>query len=349
MSKKIKIGSRFIGQGEPVYIIAEAGVNHNGDFELAKQLVDWAKKAGVDAVKFQTFKTEELVTKQAGMADYQKQQLKDITSQYDMIKSLELDFHDFSRLKVYCDEKQIQFLSTPHSPSAAEFLDPLLPAFKIGSGDLTNLPFLELVASYNKPIILSTGMATLEEVSEAVNAIRSEGNDQIALLHCVTNYPALLEAINLRAMLTLRDTFRVPVGFSDHTTGFTGSIAAVSLGACIIEKHFTLDKNMPGPDHKASMEPGELSELVQVIRSVEAALGDGVKKPTETEMKIRKVARKSLVAKLDIQKGATITQAMIEIKRPGTGMAPVKLSSIIGKKARQDINKDEILTEDMFE
>ncbi|MFX0066657.1 MAG: N-acetylneuraminate synthase family protein, partial [Candidatus Hermodarchaeota archaeon] len=227
--------------------------------------------------------------------------------------------------------------------------DPLVPAFKIASGDLTNLPFLELVASYNKPIILSTGMATFDEVEEGMNAIRNEGNNQIVLLHCVTSYPAQLESINLRAMLTLEKGFGVPVGFSDHTTGFAASIAAVSLGACVIEKHFTLDKKLPGPDHAASLDPGELAELVRVLRSIEDALGDGIKKPTEAEMRIREVARKSLIAKRDIQKGSTITAEMIEIKRPGNGIAPKHLREIIGKKAKVTIGREQILDWDMFE
>jgi len=349
LTEKIKVGLKYIGEGEPVYIIAEAGVNHNGDLRKAKQLVDVAKEAGVDAVKFQTFKAEDLVTRQAEMAEYQKQQQKQDASQYEMIKRLELSFEDFVKLKDYCDKKNIQFMSTPHSPSAADFLEPIIPAFKIASGDVTNLPFLELVASYGKPIIMSTGMATLKEVEEAVNTIRGKGNNQIVLLHCVTNYPTALETINLRAMLTLRKAFGVPVGFSDHTIGFAGAIAAVSLGACVIEKHFTLDKNLPGPDHQTSLEPKELTELVQILRSVEDALGDGVKKPTESEMKIRKVARKSLVAKINIEQGSTITEEMIEIKRPGTGIAPKHLISIIGKRAKITIEREQVLDWDMFE
>lgn len=349
LSEKIKIGSKNIGKNEPVYIIAEAGVNHNGDIRLAKQLIDSAKKSGVDAVKFQTFKAEDLVTSHVELAAYQKRHLKDVTSQYEMIKSLELDLDDFIKLKKYCDKKRIQFLSTPHSPSVVDFLDPLLPAFKIASGDLTNIPFLEFVASYNKPIILSTGMATLDEVREAMDAIRKKGNNQIVLLHCVTSYPAALETVNLRAMITLEKTFEVPVGFSDHTIGFTAPIVAVSLGARVIEKHLTLDKGLPGPDHKASLEPGEFAELVKVLRSVENALGDGIKKPTESEIKIRKVARKSLVAKIEIKQGSTITEAMLEIKRPGYGIAPKHLREIVGKKAKVTIKQEQVLRWDLVE
>ncbi len=349
LSYKIKIGPKYIGEGEPTYIIAEAGVNHNGNLGIAKMLVDSAKESGADAVKFQTFKAEDLVTKRAEMADYQKQEYEEITSQFEMIKSLELDFNAFVELKEYCDKKGIKFLSTPHSPSAVAFLDPLLPVFKIASGDLTNLPFLELVASYKKPMIISTGMATLEEVGEAMDTIRQKGNQKIVLLHCVTNYPASLETINLRAMVTLRNTYGVPVGFSDHTVGVTGSIAAVSLGACVIEKHFTLDRQMPGPDHKASMEPKELSEFVQIVRSVENALGDGIKNPTESEMRIREVVRKSLVAKRDIQRGTTLTEEMIAIKRPGSGIAPKHLREIIGKKTKVAIEREQVLKWNMLE
>lgn len=349
LSRKINAGARYIGDGEPVFIIAEVGVNHNGDLGMAMQLIDAAKASGVDAVKFQTFKAEDLVTHEAKMAEYQKQQIEDITSQYEMLKGLELDYENFIELKEYCDKKRIQFLSTPHSLSSIAFLEPLIPVYKIASGDLTNIPFLEIIASYDKPIIMSTGMATLEEVSEAMSVIRKKGNNEIVLLHCVTNYPAALETLNLRAMLTLKETFEVPVGFSDHTIGFAASIAAVSLGACVIEKHFTLDKKLPGPDHKASIEPRELAEFVQILRSVESALGDGIKKPTEPEMKIREVARKSLVAKLDIQKGVIITEEMIEIKRPGFGIAPKHWNEIIGRRTKVAIEHEQVLKWDMFE
>ncbi|MFX1318095.1 MAG: N-acetylneuraminate synthase [Promethearchaeota archaeon] len=349
MTYRIKVGTKYIGKAEPVYIIAEAGVNHNGDFKLAKQLVDSAKEIGADAVKFQTFKADDLVTSKAEMADYQKRHLKDGASQYEMIKRLELDYDDFRKLKKYCDEKGIQFLSTPHSPSAVGFLDPLVPVFKIASGDLTNLPFLELVASCNKAIILSTGMATLDEVSEAVHVIRDKGVNQLVLMHCVSNYPASLETINLRAMLSLQKAFGVLVGYSDHTIGFEASVAAVALGACVIEKHFTLDNSLPGPDHKASMEPRQFAKLVRILRGIEKALGDGVKKPTESEMKNREVARKSLIARMDIPKGSTITDKMIEIKRPGTGIKPKHLKDVLGKKAKITIKREQILNWEMLE
>ncbi|MHA2211451.1 MAG: N-acetylneuraminate synthase, partial [Candidatus Thorarchaeota archaeon] len=322
MAQTIEIGGCTVGEDRPVFIIAEAGVNHNGDFQLAKKLVDVAYDAGVDAVKFQTFKTENVITRTAKMADYQKEQVHDADSQFEMAKKLELDYGDFVELKEYCDNKGILFLSTPHSPDAVDFLDALVPAYKIGSGDLTNLPFLEQVARFDKPIILSTGMATMNEVTEAVDAIVHAGNDKIVLLHCVTSYPADIEDVNLKAIDTLRRTFSLPVGYSDHTSGLTATIAAVSFGACVIEKHFTLSKDLAGPDHKASLEPVELQELVKTIRALEKALGDGVKKPTPAERAIMEVVRKSVVAKVSIPKGTRITEEMITVKRPGHGIAP---------------------------
>ena len=349
MNEKIVIGSKTIGEEEPVFIIAEAGVNHNGEISLAKQLVDVAYDAGVDAVKFQTFKTENVITRTAKMADYQKKQVHDADSQFEMAKKLELDYGDFVELKEYCDNKGILFLSTPHSPDAVDFLEALVPAYKIGSGDLTNLPFLEQIARFDKPIILSTGMATMNEVTDAVDAIVHAGNDKIVLLHCVTSYPADLEDVNLKAIDTLRRTFSLPVGYSDHTLGPTATIAAVSLGACVIEKHFTLSKDLAGPDHKASLEPVELDKLVKTIRALEKALGDGVKKPTPTERAIMEVVRKSIVAKVSIPKGTGITEEMIAIKRPGHGIAPKFWSEVVGKKAAVDIEEDTVLTTSMIE
>jgi len=344
---KIRINGREIGEGEPVFIIAEAGVNHNGDMALAKRLVQVAKEAGADAVKFQTFKTEGVVSKKAEMAEYQKESMKSSDSQYDLIKALELDYDCFIQLKEYCDEVGILFLSTPHSDDAVEFLDSLVPIHKIGSGDLTNLPFLEYVASYNKPIIISTGMATLEEVEEAVSVIRKQGNEQIILLHCVTSYPASIDTLNLAAMATIRESFSKPVGFSDHTVGITASIAAVALGASVIEKHFTVDKTLPGPDHKASLEPEELTKLVEAIREVESAIGDGKKVPVDSEQEMRRVARKSVVALMDISKDTLLTEEMIAIRRPGHGIYPKEFTSVIGKRTKLDIKVGEVLTWDM--
>jgi len=341
---RMKIGARLIGEGEPCFIIAEAGVNHNGDIGLAKELIDAAKKAGADAVKFQTFKAENLVTENAEMAEYQKKNLGKKESQLKMLKKLELDYKDFKRLKRYCDKKGIIFLSTPHSEDAVDFLEPLVPAYKIGSGDLTNLPFLEKITQKKKPIILSTGMATLEEVREAVKTIKKQGNNKIILLHCTTNYPCPIEEVNLKTILTLKREFRLPVGYSDHTLGITVPIVAVAMEARVLEKHFTLDKNLPGPDHKASLEPKELEEMVKLVREAEKALGSGIKKPTKSEEKIKKVARKSIVAKTDIPKGTKIKKEMLIIKRPGTGIKPKYIHRLIGRKAKEDIESDELIS-----
>ncbi|MFX1483472.1 MAG: N-acetylneuraminate synthase [Promethearchaeota archaeon] len=349
MTNNIKLGSRRIGDGESVFIIAEAGVNHNGEMRIAKKLVDAAVASGVDAVKFQTFKTEKLTTKQADMAEYQKDQVKEHDSQFDMIKRLELSYDSFVELKEYCDERGILFLSTPHSVDAVDFLDSLMPAYKIGSGDLTNLPFLRMVALKGKPIFLSTGMANLEEVREAVQTIREVGRNELVLLHCLTNYPADIRDSNLRAMGTMKSEFGLPIGFSDHTMGTAASIAAVAMGACVIEKHFTTDRNLPGPDHKASLEPQQLTELVGSIRDIEAALGTGVKEPTEDEIKIRAIARKSIVSVVKIRKGEEITTEMIDIKRPGDGIAPKHYDDVIGKKAAREIQEDCVLTWDMID
>jgi N-acetylneuraminate synthase/N,N'-diacetyllegionaminate synthase len=342
--KKIKIGNKLIGEEKPCFIIAEAGVNHNGSLELAKKLVDGAKEVGVDAIKFQTFKAEDLVTKKTEMASYQKKNMGKKESQFEMLKKLELTERDFIELKKYCDKKGIIFLSTPHTEDAIDFLESLVPVYKIGSGDLTNLPFLEKVARKQKPIILSTGMATLNEIREAVNTIKKERNNKIILLHCTTNYPCPLEEVNLRAMLTLKKEFNLPVGYSDHTLGILVPIMAVAMGAKIIEKHFTLDKNLPGPDHKASLEPKELKEMVESIRNVEKALGNGIKRPTKNEEKIKSFVRKTIVAKVNIPKGIKITKEMLSIKRAGVGIEPKYLKKIIGKVAKKNIVKEEIIT-----
>ncbi len=344
----IEFDGRKIGKDQPVFIIAEAGVNHNGDIELAKQLVDKALEAGADAVKFQTFKAEDLVTKETEMADYQKKNIKQEKSQYEMIKEVELDYGDFEDLRNYCDHKGILFLSTPHTLEAADILESSVPIYKIGSGDLTNIPSLEKISEKGKPIILSTGMGTLGEVEEAVDCIRKAGNDELILLHCVTDYPTSTEIVNLKAMITLRESFKTIVGYSDHTVGITAPIAAVSMGADVIEKHYTLDKGMKGPDHKASLEPEELRDMVDKIRQLEKGLGDGIKKPTENEERIKKVARKSIVTNEKILKGSTLKEDNLYIKRPGTGIKPKHLEKLIGKKANRDIRKDELITWDMI-
>lgn len=349
VNEPIYIHDRKIGRDEPVFIIAEAGVNHNGKLELAKKMVDKAKRAGVDAVKFQTFKAEDLVTENSEMADYQKKNISKDQSQYEMIKEKELGYEEFKNLKEYCDEKDILFLSTPHTEEAMNFLEDLVPAYKIGSGDLTNLPFLKKVAQKGKPIILSAGMATLGEVEEAVKTIREEANEDLILLHCVTDYPTDIEKVNLRTIETLKTSFKTLVGFSDHTMGIIASIAAVSLGATVIEKHFTIDKEMEGPDHEASLEPNQLKKMIEKIRDIEKGLGDGIKKPTKEEKKTMENSRKSIIVGKNISKGTKFQKDILEIKRPGTGIKPKYLSKIIGKKAKEDIKKDSILTWDMID
>ena len=348
-SRKAGIGNKLVGEGEPCFIIAEAGVNHNGNVDLAKKLIDVAKKAEVDAVKFQTFKTEEVVTQSAGKAEYQKVTTEE-ESQFEMIKRLELTEKDFAELFACAQKKEILLLSTPFDEGSVDLLDELgVPAFKIGSGEITNFPLLKHIARKGKSIILSTGMSTLGEIEEALEVIREEGVEDIILLHCVTSYPARLEDMNLKAMETLRHTFKLPVGLSDHTLGITIPIAAVALGACVIEKHFTLDKNLPGPDHRASLEPEELKQMVKAIRDVEKALGNGIKRPTKDEEENKRVIRRSIVAKVDIPKGAVITEELLDVKRPGTGIEPKYIEKIAGAKTKVSIRKDEVVDWDRID
>lgn len=336
---KVKIGTRFVGDGEPCFIIAEAGVNHNGSIERARRLVDTARQAQADAVKFQTFNPEELMTAHAEKAEYQKRNAPG-ESQYEMLKKLQLKKDDFLELASYAERRGITFLSTPFDRESVDLLYNVVPAFKIASGEINNFPLLRHVKSKGKPVILSTGMATLAEVEAALDIFRRD----TVLLHCVTDYPAPMEAVNLRAITTLRHAFRVPVGFSDHTLGMTASVAAVALGACIIEKHFTLDRTLPGPDHSASLEPDELREMVRAIRDVEKALGTGIKRPTPEEERIKKVVRKSVVAVTDIPEGTRITPEMVGIKRPGTGIEPRYLELVIGRKAQNHIKAGQVIT-----
>ncbi|MAF85441.1 MAG: N-acetylneuraminate synthase [Dehalococcoidales bacterium] len=341
---KIKIADNMIGEGEPCFIIAEAGVNHNGDIDLARKLVDAAREAGADAVKFQTFKAETIVTRSAEKAGYQKETTPSEESQYDMIKKLELAGEDFKSLFAYAQEKGVLFLSSPFDKGSVDLLSELgVSALKIPSGEITNFPLLKHIAKKGKPIILSTGMATHEEVGETLEVIKEQGIDDIILLHCVTSYPAKIGDMNLKAMETLRNAFQLPVGLSDHSIGTIIPVAAVALGACVIEKHFTLDKNLPGPDHRASLEPDELKQMITAIRDVEKAMGNGIKRPTKVEEENKKVVRRSLVAKVDIPQGTTITGEMLAIKRPGTGLEPKYLGEIIGRTAEGTIKKDEII------
>ncbi|MBT3405567.1 N-acetylneuraminate synthase [Candidatus Woesearchaeota archaeon] len=349
MKKEITIESKKIGEMNSCFIIAEAGVNHNGSFATAKKLVDAAADAGADAVKFQTYTTEKLVTKNVEMADYQKENLKTDGKQVEMLKNLELSLDDFKRLKQYCDGKNIIFLSTPHTEDVVDFLDTIMPAYKISSGDLTNLPYLEKLAKKNKPILLSTGASTLDEVEEAVDLI-SKSNSNLILLHCTVSYPCKREDVNLRAMTTMHQKFEIPTGYSDHTEGINIPLMAVKLGATVIEKHFTLDKNMDGPDHKISLDPSELKEMVEKIRNNvfpeddEVVMGSKDKKPTEYEINLRKIVRKSIVAKQNIRSGVRLTEDMFEIKRPGTGLAPKELKNILGREALTTISEGELIS-----
>ncbi len=327
-----------------IFIIAEAGVNHNGSMETARRMIDAACEAGVDAIKFQTFRSEKLVSRTAQKADYQKRNTHSDDSQLSMLKKLELRFDQFAELKRYCDEKGVLFLSTPFDFDSIAFLDTLaLPVFKIPSGEITNLPYLQAVAETHRDVILSTGMAELAEVEAALSALRRYGAGDIALLHCTTEYPTPMREVNLRAMETLRKAFSLPVGYSDHTAGIEVSVAAAALGACILEKHFTLDRNMEGPDHKASLEPDELAALVRSVRNVEAALGDGDKKPTPSEARNRPVARKSIVAACDIRAGETFTAENLTVKRPGSGISPMRWYEVLGQTAPRDFAADELI------
>ncbi|MBD3796593.1 MAG: N-acetylneuraminate synthase [Campylobacterales bacterium] len=329
-----------------VFIIAEAGVNHNGSVELAKKLIDVASKAGADAVKFQTFKAEKLVSKNADKAAYQKETTDSQESQFDMIKKLELDLQTHQELLAYCKTKNIMFLSTPFDHESIELLDNLgLKIFKVPSGEITNLPYLRKIGELNKQVILSTGMADMGEIEDALNILIDAGTSKnnITILHANTMYPTPMEDVNLKAMLTIGNTFDIAYGYSDHTLGIEIDIAAVAMGASVIEKHFTLDKTMEGPDHKASLEPNELRAMVKGIRNIELALGDGVKKPSKSEMPNMEVARKSIVAAQDIQKGELFTEKNLTVKRPGNGISPMQWDRIIGTQAQKDYTKDELI------
>ncbi len=347
---RVKIADRLIGEGEACFVIAEAGVNHNGDINLAKKLIDIAKEAGADAVKFQTFKAEELVTKGTEKAQYQRQTTGADESQFEMIKKLELAESAFKELSDYTQKRGLLFLSSPFDSGSVDLLDRLgIAAFKIPSGEITNFPLLKHIAQKIKPIILSTGMSTISEIEEALAVIQEEGLHDIIMLHCVSSYPAKAEDMNLRAMETLRQVFNLPVGLSDHTLGITVPIAAVALGACIIEKHFTLDKSLPGPDHGASLEPDELKQMVMAIREVEKALGDGIKEPTKGEEENKRLARRSIVARVAIPKGEIITQEMLAVKRAGEGLEPKYLKRICGTRIKGTIKEGETITWDKLD
>ena len=328
---------------EGVFVIAEAGVNHNGSLENAKKLVLAAKESGADAVKFQTFKTENLVTADAEKAKYQKETTDD-GSQFEMLKKLELSYDEFIEVKEFCDEQDIKFISTAFDLDSVEFLHGLeMDLWKIPSGEITNYPYLEKIAKYNQPMILSTGMASFEEIKEAKDLIRKYNDNELVILHCTTAYPTELKDVNLKVMEEIKKEFNVSVGYSDHTIGIDVPIASTAIGATVIEKHFTLDKEMEGPDHRASLDPKELKAMVTSIRNVQISLGDGIKVMSEVELQNKKVARKSLVAKTEIKKGDIFTEDNLTIKRPGTGISPMKWPEVLGTKANKDYKKDELI------
>ncbi|UTJ07333.1 N-acetylneuraminate synthase [Arcobacter roscoffensis] len=329
-----------------VFIIAEAGVNHNGSIELAKELIDVASESGADAVKFQTFKAEKLVSKNAQKADYQKQTTDTKESQFDMIKKLELDMDTHKELMAYCKTKNIMFLSTPFDHDSIELLNDLgLEIFKIPSGEITNLPYLRYIGELNKKVVLSTGMADIGEIEDALDVLHEAGTkkENITVLHANTMYPTPMEDVNLKAMVTIGNTFDIDFGYSDHTLGIEVDIAAVAMGASCIEKHFTLDKTMDGPDHKASLEPAELKAMVDAIRNIELALGSSVKKPSKSEIPNMKIARKSIVAKSEIKRGEILDKDNLAIKRPGNGINPMRWDEIVGTIATKDYKEDEII------
>lgn len=327
-------------------IIAEAGVNHNGDLKLAHQLIDVAAKAGADMVKFQTFKAENLVTTAASKADYQKKMTDAEESQYEMLRRLELTPEMHEELIDHCDSIGIQFFSTAFDLESIGFLVEIgLDQFKIPSGEITNLPYLRRVGSYGKPVIVSTGMACLSEIEAAIEVLEQAGTprERITILHCTTEYPTPMEDVNLRAMATIRDAFGVTVGYSDHTSGIEVAIAAVALGATVIEKHFTLSRDLPGPDHKASLEPDELTAMVSAIRNIERALGVARKRASSSEAKNKLMARKSLVAACAIQKGEVFSESNLTVKRPGIGISPMRWDEVLGRKAPRDFSPDDLI------
>ncbi len=331
----------------PVFVIAEAGVNHNGSVDLALRLIDAARASGADAVKFQTFQADLLATRIAPKAAYQERLTAPTESQFEMLQRLELDAAAHRRLLDHSRQLGIQFLSSPFDRESADLLAAMdVPLFKVPSGEITNFPFLRHLARKGKPLIVSTGMSTLGEVEEAVAVLHGEGATALTLLHCVTEYPAPYAEVNLRAMQTLKTAFGLPVGYSDHTPGIEIAVAAVAMGAMVIEKHFTLDRSLPGPDHAASLEPAELQHMVTAIRNVEAALGTGIKSPAPCELPNLSVARKSLVAAHALPAGHRITVGDLDIKRPGTGLAPKFLPALLGRSLRADVAKNEVMTWD---
>lgn len=343
MREGLKLGTDYRTMRK-VFIIAEAGVNHNGNLETAKKLVDVAVLAGADAVKFQTFKAEKLVCRNAKKAEYQLETTDKEETQFSMLKRLELNAEMHQELSKYCREKKIMFISTPFDIESAKMLVDLgVSIIKIPSGEITNYPYLREIAKYQKKVILSTGMSSLEEVQSALEVLKGNGTDDIVLLHCNTQYPTPLSDVNLLAMAEMRKKLGLPVGYSDHTLGIEAPLAAVALGACVIEKHFTLDKNMEGPDHKASLEPYELKNMVEGIRKVEQMLGNGIKQASRSEKDNLLVVRKSIVAARAIQKGEMFTEENLTVKRPGIGVNPMRWNEVIGMVSKQNYKEDEMI------
>lgn len=327
-----------------IKIIAEAGVNHNGSLTLAKQMVMAAKSAGADYIKFQTFCPEKLVSRFAEKAEYQKQTTDNEENQLEMLEKLALSKADFWELKDYCVKQGIGFLSTPFDLESIDFLEKLnMDFWKLPSGEITNLPYLIKIGRTKKPVVMSTGMCELEEIAQALVCLKEEGTRKITLLHCNTEYPTPMKDVNLRAMLTLRNEFNLPVGYSDHTKGIEIPIAAAAMGACVLEKHFTLDRNMEGPDHSVSLEPKELQTMVEAVRNAEQAMGNGKKEPSESEKKNIMAVRKSIVAKCRIKQGEIFSEQNLTTKRPGNGISPMKWFEVIGQRAERDFKEDELI------
>ena len=327
-----------------VIVIEEAGVNHNGSFELAKKMVDAAKEAGVDYVKFQTFNPQKLVSKYAEKAKYQKETTGSDETQLHMLQKLTLTEDNFLSLRDYCKEVGIGFISTPFDLDSIAFLETFdMDFWKVPSGEVTNLPYLEAIARTKRKVVMSTGMCDMNEIQDAMEVLKKNGTTEITLLHCNTQYPTPYEHVNLSAMSTIKDTLHKEVGYSDHTQGIEVPIAAVAMGATVIEKHFTLDKNMEGPDHKASLDPTELKQMVSAIRNIEKAIGNGLKEPSSSELTNKAVARKSIVASREIKQGEILSEYNLTTKRPGTGISPMKWYEVIGKAAARDFSEDEII------
>ena len=337
------MGEKSLNRNDRVLIIAEAGVNHNGKLDIAMKLAETAKKCGADIVKFQTFNVNKLVSRYAQMAEYQKRNMGSEDTQAAMLNRLALYEDDFVQLSDYCKNIGIGFLSTPFDTDSVRFLNGIQDIWKIPSGEITNYPYLVEIAKTGKDIILSTGMSTLDEVKDAWDVLHKNGSGNVTLLHCTTEYPAPYEEVNLKAMKMLQEVFHCPVGYSDHTKGIEVPIAAAAMGAVIIEKHFTLDKTMEGPDHKASLEPYELKNMVDAIRNIESAMGTGEKKPSDSELKNIDIARKSIVAIRNIKAGELFTEENITTKRPGIGISPMRWNDVIGTKASRDYSEDELI------